>query len=715
MPTIDICSVLKNKTLYTMKTLKYLVFIALFSFFNSAFSQDLIEIISKKEFAANANNHIASAILTSDGHHLVTGYTQVNSKGGKDIWVAKLNIKGDVLWEYTFGDINNDEGTAVIESQDGEYAVVGHSINSTSGYTEGWFLKLDINGKLKSKSAFTLSPYEKLFDIANFDKKSFIVCGVRKEAGDDDINFSVLRINSKGVKLWQQELGTKYFTDQAHSVIVNEQQEILIAGYTTNEDKMQQVYLVKLDAYGKILFDEKLGEKAEHNNILALTETPDKKVLMAGYTSVETNGAEDMLVMIYDKLRKTIIKKSFGKHGSDKLNDIVVYKGGYLAVGSSSSIKGENEKLYMVKLDKELNIEWERAFLEHEKSLGAAIIVNHDGFSIVGSYEKGKVQNALLINYKDNSSELIASYIEKNKSSEKSEEELKKEAIGKHATTEGISLFANVVEEEFEDVTYRGSGDPLKGLNVSKSLEDLKVGNYYALIIGIDKYSGSWAPLKNAVNDAKTIETTLKAKYKFHQFKTLYNEQATRENIIKAMEWLVTNVKPEDNVFIYYSGHGEFKKELNKGYWVPFGATTMSTSNYISNSDIQTFIKGIQSQHTLLVADACFSGDIFRGNTMSVPFENSPKYYKKVHSLKSRQAMTSGGVEPVMDGGKDGHSVFAYYLLKALKENSSEMMDASQIFEKLKIPVYNNSDQSPDFKPISKSGDEGGQFIFMKK
>ena len=207
----------------------------------------------------------------------------------------------------------------------------------------------------------------------------------------------------------------------------------------------------------------------------------------------------------------------------------------------------------------------------------------------------------------------------------------------------------------------------------------------------------------------------MKSKYKFHQFKTLYNEQATRTNIIAAMEWLVANVKPDDNVFIYYSGHGEFKKELNKGYWVPFGATTMSTSNYISNSDIQTFIKGIQSQHTLLVADACFSGDIFRGNTMSVPFENSPKYYKKVHSLKSRQAMTSGGIEPVMDGGKDGHSVFAYYLLKALRENDSDMMDASQVFNKIKIPVYNNSDQSPDFNPISKSGDEGGQFIFMKK
>jgi len=279
----------------------------------------------------------------------------------------------------------------------------------------------------------------------------------------------------------------------------------------------------------------------------------------------------------------------------------------------------------------------------------------------------------------------------------------------------GMTLLENVVKDEFADVTYRGNGDPLKGLNVSKTLDDLKVGNYYALIIGIDNYSGSWRALNNAVNDAKAIETLLKTKYKFNNFKTLYNEQANRTNIISSLEWLVENVNPDDNVFIYYSGHGEFKKSLNKGYWVPYGANTLSTSQYISNSDIQTFIKGIQSNHTLLVADACFSGDIFRGNTMSVPFENSPKYFKKVHSLKSRQAMTSGGLEPVMDGGSDGHSVFAYYLLKALKENDADMMDASQVFGKLKIPVYNNSDQSPDFKPIGKSGDEGGQFIFMKK
>jgi hypothetical protein len=269
-------------------------------------------------------------------------------------------------------------------------------------------------------------------------------------------------------------------------------------------------------------------------------------------------------------------------------------------------------------------------------------------------------------------------------------------------------------EQEATGVVYRGGGDALKGLNVSKQKE-MTIGNYYVLIIGIDKYSGTWPALGNAVNDAKGLEKLMKTNYKCEFIQTLFNEQATREAIIKKLEWLVETVKEKDNVFIYYSGHGEYKKELSKGYWVPVDATTASTSKYISNSDIQTYVSGIKSKHTLLVSDACFSGDIFRGNTLTVPFEESEKYYKEVNSLVSRQALTSGGLEPVMDGGKEGHSVFAYYLLKTLESNQSKYFDASQLYTKIKIPVINNSEQTPKFSPIKNAGDEGGQFIFIKK
>ena len=222
-----------------------------------------------------------------------------------------------------------------------------------------------------------------------------------------------------------------------------------------------------------------------------------------------------------------------------------------------------------------------------------------------------------------------------------------------------------------EEVTYRGS-DPFKGTNVANVSKEVKAGRYIGLFIGIDSYSEAWTPLKNAANDARALEDLLRSEYRFDEMKSLYNQQATRANIINALEWLVSNTKENHNVLIYYSGHGEFKKELNKGYWVPVDAKTKSTAQFISNSEIQTFLAGIPSKHTLLISDACFSGDIFRGSVTEIPYENSEKYYIKAYEAKSRQAISSGGIEPVMDGGRDGHSVFAYYTIQALKRNTAK-------------------------------------------
>lgn len=262
---------------------------------------------------------------------------------------------------------------------------------------------------------------------------------------------------------------------------------------------------------------------------------------------------------------------------------------------------------------------------------------------------------------------------------------------------------------------FRGGNDPLKGLNVAQAMKSVEVGEYYGLVIGIDEYNGEWPQLKNAVNDAKAVAELLSSKYTFRYMKTLYNQDATRDNILKEFEFLLQRVKENDNVLIYYSGHGEYLKNMDKGFWVPIDASSKSISKYISNEDIKAFLTGIHSKHTLLVTDACFSGDIFRGKTMTIPYENSTKYYSKMYSLNSRKALTSGGVEPVLDKGKDNHSIFAYYFLQALKNNTDKYYDAGQVFDFLKIPVVNNSYQTPAYNPIRNAGDEGGQFIFIMK
>ncbi len=255
--------------------------------------------------------------------------------------------------------------------------------------------------------------------------------------------------------------------------------------------------------------------------------------------------------------------------------------------------------------------------------------------------------------------------------------------------------------------------------SVTRHLQDIITGGkYVALIIGINNYSGYWPQLKNAVNDANGMADVLKKSYMFNDIYTLTNEEATRKNILDKLDWLSKHLTKDDNLLIFYSGHGQYNKILNKGFWVPSDANSNSVADCISNSDLKTFIGGIPSKHTLLITDACFAGDIFRGAPAeSIQFDpnNMERYYKEVYNKQSRDALTSGGLEEVMDGGKDNHSIFTYYLIKSLMDNQQKYMDATQLYNDFKIAVANNSDQTPILQALRDTNDEGGQFIFIRK
>ena len=680
------------------------------------FSQEYIETVFDTTIGKQRNEQINDIKKTLDNNYFVTGYTDSEGKGGKDIWVAKLSPKGEIIWQYVYGNKKDDVGFSSIENKKG-FVTVGYSTDPISGYTNGIVLYFDKKGKLKQKKLFATSSYTKLNDIS-IVKNNYYVTGVLKDSGDDNKDIFVAKLNSSFSKVWIQTLGEELYTDEGFSIKTTENEEIFVAGYSMNNNTNYNTYCAKLDKYGKLLYEKAIvSEKTERINSLIIDKNND--IVLVGETNNKSNGDEDMLFIKLDESLNEIDRTVFGNYKKDVLNDVIEVKNGYLAVGYTYSLNKNKKTTYIIKFNNNGNVIWVRANTLYHESEAINIVATDNTFIVVGSCREneGDKLNATFSVYASNEEDAINKYVaEKSQptASKKVKDQITQEAIDFYSTKGGITLLENSdLAESTEDTKFRGSGNPLKGLNVATS--NLKVGKYYALIIGIDDYSGKWDKLDNAVNDAKAIERVLKTNYRFTSFKTLYNTQATRTNIINSFEQLMSIAKPEDNVFIYYSGHGDYKKELNKGYWVPFDAKTLSTSGYISNSDLQTYLSGIKAKHTLLVADACFSGDIFRGKTMSIPFENSERYYKKVYSLKSRQAMTSGGIEPVMDGGKDGHSVFAYYLLKSLKGNKANMIDAGQVFDDLKIPVYNNSDQSPDFKAISKTGDEGGQFIFMKK
>lgn len=230
----------------------------------------------------------------------------------------------------------------------------------------------------------------------------------------------------------------------------------------------------------------------------------------------------------------------------------------------------------------------------------------------------------------------------------------------------------------------------------------------FLMVIGINNYQ-NWPKLNNAIKDASDVASTLIGKYNFEfdNIIMLKDEQATRANIYNSLRGLIEKLTPQDNLLIYYSGHGYFDQLLNEGYWVPVEAHTNSNGDYISNTEILKIINNINSQHTFLIADACFSGSLFSETTRG--------YSENVEKFKSRWGLVSGRLEVVSDGALGDNSPFAKNFIGFLKQNNKDKFAASELIQYVKMKVAETSNQTPLGNPLKNAGDEGGEFIFYKK
>ena len=247
------------------------------------------------------------------------------------------------------------------------------------------------------------------------------------------------------------------------------------------------------------------------------------------------------------------------------------------------------------------------------------------------------------------------------------------------------------------------------------------LGNYYAFIVGINAYK-EWYPLKTAVKDARALGELLIAQYSFDRDKVLLmiDQDATQLNVINALKKLAASLSENDNLLIYYAGHGQLDEFTGVGYWIPVDGQHKNASTWISHYIIISILSSerVKAKNIALISDSCYAGALLRSGPSPVSTTDD-KYLGKILALsarKSRQVFTSGGLEPVADGGRDGHSLFAYYFLKALKENKREIIDLENLFfSQVWEPVVEIGDQRPYVGRIKTLMDENGQFILITR
>jgi len=320
------------------------------------------------------------------------------------------------------------------------------------------------------------------------------------------------------------------------------------------------------------------------------------------------------------------------------------------------------------------------------------------------------------------------------------------QAVKYYAANGMVLALAEKFQSESDVVSYRKSSktapqvteyDPRKPesaapLDPREMRKVARQNRWRALLIGISDYSATRGYATNLggipTRDVKALKDVLEMEYGFEDTVVLADKEATRHGILAAFSKLHETTTPDDNILIYYAGHG-FLPSYGVGVWIPSDAK--SQEDGISNSEIKDRVANLPAKRVLVVSDSCFSGSFLTRAIGLVPRDKivkKPDVSSKISAeivgnrRASRQVLTSGSLKPVPNSGSGAYrnnSPFAGTLLAALESaKPGAVLSLTDLYTDLSYNVQqteNGGDGS--LKPMKGSmpGHAGGEFFFLRQ
>ncbi|MEW6128503.1 MAG: caspase family protein [Acidobacteriota bacterium] len=229
--------------------------------------------------------------------------------------------------------------------------------------------------------------------------------------------------------------------------------------------------------------------------------------------------------------------------------------------------------------------------------------------------------------------------------------------------TEGDNLFKAVAlsKDHTESKPYQ--------INVKLNAPEKAIA-LHLLVVGINHYKNSALNLNYAKVDASGIAEFFQRNSKtlFRQVNTatLFDEEATKENIGKAFQSIIQAAEPQDVVIIYFAGHGDSRG--NQWYFIPYEITQperdeILTKQGLSSTTLSDWLVKLRSQKVLLLLDSCKSGTAvtaFRG------YEDRKALAQLARSVGIHIIAASTSDQLAAEVEELGHGVFTYLLLRGL-------------------------------------------------
>tara|TARA_S200000501_G_scaffold236919_1_gene222099 strand:+ start:1823 stop:3847 length:2025 start_codon:yes stop_codon:yes gene_type:complete len=315
----------------------------------------------KRDYTFSSVDRLNMVKELQDGSLIAAGFTMSSTNYSKDILVIKTDAQGNLEWQRSYGDTQDETANSIDISSDGGLIISGEVINENTGFSLCYLIKIDDEGELAWSNTFGGSLNDNGHSVISTNDAGFAITGMTRSLGDSNGDMWLIKVNANGQMEWERTYGGDY-TEYGRTIqqtvdggyIIIGQIESFALGYN-------DAYLIKTDAQGNEMWSQTFGGQGTDQG-RQVVSTLDEGYLISGYTdSFGTLGGFNFWLVKANSLGELEWQRFYGEQGDDRgLSGIQTSDGGYAIAGYTNSGTSSASDILFIKTDNNGNAEFDQ-------------------------------------------------------------------------------------------------------------------------------------------------------------------------------------------------------------------------------------------------------------------------------------------------------------------------------------------------------------------
>lgn len=302
----------------------------------------------EKLLCLNYSDNGQAIIQTSDKGYAITGFTYQSETNNSDVLLVKTDCNGNIEWHKHYGGPKEDQGYSLIQSKDDGYVVAGTS-NSYGHSIDFYLLKVDKKGNMQWNKTFGWQNIDAAFSIIQTMDDGYAIAGLTDGPSGGSDSW-LIKTDSNGAMQWNRIYGTKRTVENIEQVIQASDGGYVLAGlYGPPENGPSDFLLIKTDVNGFVEWERTFGGS---NDDMAkdVVQTSDNGYAIVGTTKSFGAGYSDVWLVKVDSNGKMQWNQTFGGVEEDYGFSLVQNKDESLMIcGTTNSSVGGSFRMWLIK------------------------------------------------------------------------------------------------------------------------------------------------------------------------------------------------------------------------------------------------------------------------------------------------------------------------------------------------------------------------------